>query len=123
MLRPSEVFSPWTDAEAILRDKAIPLFSLESKASLGSFDVIGFGLSNELCYTNVLNMLDLAGLEVRRAKRGPDDPLVIAGGGMANCCEPIADFVDLFVLGEAEEAMVELAELMSARQGTRTVQA
>ncbi len=106
------VFSPWTDAETILRDKAIPLFSLESKASLGSFDIIGFSLSNELCYTNVLNMLDLAGLEVRRTKRSDDDPLIIAGGGMANCCEPIADFVDLFVLGEAEEAVVELAELV-----------
>jgi len=108
------VFCPWTDAEAILRDKTLPLFSLESKASLGSFDVIGFSLSNELCYTNVLNMLDLAGLEVRRSKRGPDDPLVIAGGGMANCGEPIADFVDLFVLGEAEEAVLELAQLVLA---------
>lgn len=108
------VFAPWIDAEAILRDKDLPLFSLESEASLASFDVIGFGLSNELCYTNVLNMLDLAGLEVRREKRSPDDPLIIAGGGMANCGEPIADFVDLFVLGEAEEAVVELAKLVIA---------
>jgi radical SAM family uncharacterized protein len=108
------VFAPWVDAEAILREKHIPPFSLESKASLASFDVIGFSLSNELCYTNVLNMLDLAGLEVRRERRSPSDPLVIAGGGMANCCEPVADFIDLFVLGEAEEAVVELANLAIA---------
>ena len=108
------VFAPWTDAEAILRQYQIPLFSLESKAALASFDMIGFSLSNELCYTNVLNMLDLAGLAVRRSERTADDPLVIAGGGMANCCEPIADFIDLFILGEAEEAIVELASLLSA---------
>jgi len=112
------VFAPWTDAEAVLRKHRIPLFSLESKASLASFDVIGFSLSNELCYTNVLNMLDLAGLAVRRSERGPDDPLIIAGGGMANCCEPIADFVDLFVLGEAEEAVVQLADLLLAAKQT-----
>ncbi len=108
------VFTPWVDAEAILREKDLPLFSLESKASLASFDVIGFGLTNELCYTNVLNMLDLAGLEVRSDRRAPSNPLVIAGGGMANCCEPIADFVDLFVVGEAEEAIVDLTQLMIA---------
>jgi len=108
------VFSPWIDAEQVLRHKHIPLFSLESKASLRSFDAIGFSLTNELCYTNVLNALDLAGLNVRRDERGEDDPLIIAGGGMANCCEPIAPFVDLFVLGEGEEAVVELADLLLA---------
>jgi len=106
------VFAPWTDAEEVLRQKGIPLFSLESKAALRSFDVIGFGLTNELCYTNVLNMLDLAGLGVRRKDRKEDDPLIIAGGGMANCCEPIAEFIDLFVLGEGEQAVVELADLL-----------
>jgi hypothetical protein len=75
------VFAPWVDAEAILREKSLPLFSLESKASLASFDVIGFGLTNELCYTNVLNMLDLAGLPIRSEQRTQDDPLIIAGGG------------------------------------------
>ncbi len=106
------VFSPWLDAEKFLREKNIPLFSLESKASLRSFDVIGFSLTNELCYTNMLNILDMAGLEVRSNKRNEDDPLIVAGGGMANCCEPLAEFVDLFVLGEGEEAVVELAELI-----------
>ncbi len=106
------VFAPWTDAEQILRQKQIPLFSLESRASLRSFDVIGFSLSNELCYTNVLNMLDLAGIPVRRSDRNEEDPLIIAGGGMANCCEPMAAFIDLFVLGEGEQAIVALAHLL-----------
>ena len=106
------VFAPWLDAEQILRQKNIPLFSLESKAALNSFDVIGFSLTSELCYTNVLNMLDLAGLSVRCKDRNETDPLVIAGGGMTNCCEPMAEFIDLFVLGEAEEAVVELAKLI-----------
>ena len=108
------VFAPWTDAEQILRQKRIPLFSLESRASLRSFDVIGFGLTNELCYTNVLNVLDLAGIAVRRSDRKDDDPLVIAGGGMANCCEPMVAFIDLFVLGEGEEAVVELTHLLAS---------
>ncbi|MDO8303484.1 MAG: radical SAM protein, partial [Sedimentisphaerales bacterium] len=90
----------------------IALYSLESKAAVKSFDIVGFSLTNELCYTNVLAMLDLAGLELRSSQRGEDDPLIIAGGGMANCGEPMADFIDLFVLGEAEEAVVQLVELM-----------
>ncbi|MFA5252094.1 MAG: TIGR03960 family B12-binding radical SAM protein [Phycisphaerae bacterium] len=108
------VFAPWVDAEKILRDKKIPLFSLESKAALKSFDIVGFSLTNELCYTNVLNMLDLGGINIRSSARSESDPLVIAGGGMANCCEPMADFIDLFVLGEAEEAVVQLAELIKS---------
>jgi len=108
------VFAPWLEAEAILREKQIPLFSLESKAALGSFDVIGFSLTNELCYTNVLNMLDLAGVAIRSADRSETDPIVIAGGGMANCCEPVADFIDIFILGEAENAIVDLAKLIIA---------
>ncbi|OHB73673.1 MAG: hypothetical protein A2Z25_06575 [Planctomycetes bacterium RBG_16_55_9] len=110
------VFAPWIDAEKVLREKQIPLFSLESRASLRSFDIIGFSLTNELCYTNVLNMLDLAGVSVRSCNRGQDDPLVIAGGGMANCCEPMAAFIDMFVLGEGEEAVVELAQLIRAQK-------
>jgi hypothetical protein len=85
-----QVFAPWLDAEKILRDKNIPLFSLESKASLASFDIVGFSLTNELCFSNVLNMLDLGGINIRSADRSENDPLVIAGGGMANCCEPMA---------------------------------
>jgi radical SAM superfamily enzyme YgiQ (UPF0313 family) len=110
------VFAPWLDAEKVLREKKIPLFSLESKASLSSFDLVGFSLTNELCYTNVLNMLDLGGISVRSCDRGEDEPLIIAGGGMSNCCEPVAEFIDLFVLGEGEEAIVELAKLVRMRK-------
>jgi len=110
------VFTPWLDAEKILRDKKILLFSLESKAALKSFDIVGFSLTNELCYTNVLNMLDLGGINIRSAGRSENDPLIIAGGGMANCCEPVADFIDLFLLGEGEEAVVELAELVKSEK-------
>ena len=106
------VFTPWVDAEKVLREKRIPLFSLESKASLKSFDVVGFSLSSELCYTNVLNMLDLGGIDVRSCRRSEGEPLIIAGGSMANCCEPMAEFIDLFLLGEGEEAVVELAQLI-----------
>ena len=106
------VFAPWVNAEKILREKKIPLFSLESKAALTSFDIIGFSLTNELCYSNVLNMLDLGGINIRSTNRGEEEPLVIAGGGMANCCEPMAEFIDLFVLGEGEEAIVKLIQLI-----------
>ena len=115
------VFVPWIDAEKILREKNIPLFSLESKAALASFDVIGFSLTNELCYTNMLNVLDMAGLEVRSSRREESDPLIVAGGGMANCCEPIAEFVDLFLLGEGEEAVAALAELIKSEKQVGTL--
>ena len=115
------VFAPWIDAEKILREKNIPLFSLESKAALKDFDIVGFSLTNELCYTNVLNMLELGGINIRSANRSEDEPLVVAGGGMANCCEPMAEFIDLFVLGESEEAIVELVKLVKEmkRKGAR----
>jgi len=106
------VFSPDVDAEKILREKQISLFSLESKAPLAQFDVIGFSLSNELCYTNVLNILELSGLELRAENRKEDDPLIIGGGSMANCCEPIADFFDFFILGEAETAVTEVSDFL-----------
>ena len=108
------VFAPWVDAEKVLRQKEIPLFSLESKASLKSFDIIGFSLTNELCYTNVLNMLDLGGINIRSSIRGENDPLIIAGGGQTACCEPMADFIDLFLLGEGEEAVVKLIQFLGA---------
>ena len=106
------VFTPWIDAEKILREKEISLFSLESKAALKKFDVVGFSLTNELCYTNVLNMLDLGGVNIRSRDRSENEPLVIAGGSTSNCCEPLAEFIDMFVLGDGEEAVVELVELV-----------
>ena len=110
------VFAPWVDAEKVLREKKIPLFSLESRAATASFDIVGFSLTSELCYTNVLNMLDLAHLNIRSAARDENEPLVIAGGGMTNCCEPIAEFIDLFLLGEGEEAVVELIHLVKRKK-------
>ena len=110
------VFAPWIDAEEVLRRRQIPLFALESKAAVGDFDVIAFSLNNELCYTNMLNMLDLAGLPSRAADRPDAPPLVIAGGQAANSCEPIVPFVDLFVLGEGEAAAVQLADLLRRKK-------
>ena len=112
------VFAPWIDAEEIMRKEKIPLFTLESKAAVGDFDMVGFSLTNELCYTNMLNMLDLAGISVRADARTEDDPLIIVGGQASNCAEPIAEFVDMFILGEAEEAVVQLVELIRKHRTT-----
>lgn len=114
------VFSPDIDAETILREKQIPLFSLETKTPLKDFDAIGFSLSSELCYTNVLNILELSGLKLRAKDRNETDPLIIGGGSMANCCEPIADFFDFFVLGEAEAAISEIADFLKAQKAAGT---
>ena len=115
------VFSPWTDAEHLLREKNIPLFTLESKAAVRDFDILGFSLTNELCYTNVLNILDLAGISLRGKNRSEDEPIVIAGSGISNCGEAIAEFIDIFLLGEAEEAIVELTQLLTEhkKQGSK----
>ena len=105
------VFAPDTDFEAILRREGIPLYGLESFDPIREFDVIGFTLQYEMCYTTVLNMLDLAGLPVRSADRKDLWPLVIGGGPCACNPEPIADFFDLFQLGEGEELMLEMLAL------------
>ena len=104
-------FAPWPDMEATMRAQGIPLYALESRRPLSEFDVIGFSLPYELNLTNVLNMLDLAGLPIRaadRASQSADMPLVIAGGSGAYHPEPMAPFIDAFVVGEAEEALLEL---------------
>ena len=105
-------FAPWGDMEAEMRAAGLPLFALESGESLREFDVIGFSLGYEMAYTNVLNMLDLAGLPVRAADRGEDAPLIVAGGTCAYNPEPLAPFIDVFSLGEGEEALPELVELI-----------
>jgi len=110
------VFAPWSEAEKIMREKEVRLFSLESKAPIASFDIIGFSLTNELCYSNVLNMLDLAGLNVRSNLRGENSPIIIAGGSQGAACEPISAFIDVFLLGDGEEAVVELCELIKSEQ-------
>jgi len=112
------VFCPWIDAAQVLRDKNIPLFTLESMAAVGDFDIIAFSFNNELCYTNMLTMLDLAGLALRSSDRTEDDPLIIAGGQVSNSCEPIAQFVDMFVLGHGEEAAVKLVDLFRQQKNS-----
>lgn len=103
-------FSPWVDMEAEMRREGIPLFGLESKRPVRDFDIFGFSLGYELTYSNVLNLLDLAGLPVLAAERGDSLPLVIAGGGCAFNPEPMAEFIDLFVVGEGEEVVLELVD-------------
>lgn len=104
-------FAPWPDMEAQMRARGIPLYALESGDALDQFDIIAFSLSYELSYTNVLNMLDLAGLPLYAAQREGLGHLVIAGGCCAANPEPLADFVDLFLLGDGEEESIEFLEL------------
>ena len=105
------VFAPWGDMEEEMRREGIPLYGLESGDSIADFDVIGFSLGYEMAYTNVLNMLDLAGLPLRSEERTGLSPLVIAGGTCAFNPEPLAPFIDIFSLGEGEDVTVELLEL------------
>ena len=106
------VFAPWPDAEAEMRRRGIPLFSMESHAAAAEFDVIGFSLQYELQYTNVLNMLDLAGLPLRTVERDARHPLILAGGAQAFSPEPVAEFVDAFVIGDGEEAIHRVVDLV-----------
>ena len=105
------VFAPWVDFEEVMRQNDIPLFALESRDSIKDFDIIGFTLQYELSYTNVLNMLDLAGIPLKSADRKGLAPLVVAGGPCACNPEPLADFIDLFFLGEGEEVDLEVIDL------------
>lgn len=109
------VFAPDTDMEEIMRERGIPLFALESRDALADFDAIGFTLQYELCYTNVLNMLDLAGIPLRSANRGDslDTPIIVAGGPCVCNPEPLADFIDVFEIGEGEEVMLEFLDLLN----------
>jgi len=111
------VFAPWTDMETEMRENGIPLYGLESYDSIRDFDIVAFSLGYELSYTNVLNMLDLAGIAPNRAERNADDPVIIAGG---SCCynpAPMSDFIDLFVIGEGEDVARELIDIYLAGTG------
>jgi len=105
-------FMPWSDMEDQLRKNAIPLFSLETFTPLSEFDVVAFSLQYELTYTNVLSILDMGGVPLLASDRGPQDPLVIAGGPGAFNPEPLADFIDLFVLGDGEQTAPLLARTL-----------
>ncbi|MFH1059369.1 MAG: TIGR03960 family B12-binding radical SAM protein [Pseudomonadota bacterium] len=106
------VFMPWTDLMDLMAQRGEPPWSLESGRPLGEFDAIGFSLGYELTYTNALHLLKMAGVPLRRDQRGPGHPLVIAGGSAMVNPEPMADFLDLAVVGEAEEAIHELVDLL-----------
>jgi radical SAM family uncharacterized protein/radical SAM-linked protein len=102
-------YTPWVDMQAELTKRGLPLVSLESARPLCDFDVVGFSLQFELTYTNVLTMLDLGRIPLRAAARGEADPLVLAGGPTATHPEPLAPFVDAFVIGDGEERTTEVA--------------
>jgi radical SAM family uncharacterized protein len=105
-------YAPWMDMEAAMRAAGVPLFSLEGHLPARDFDVMAFNLSAELVYTNVLNLIDLAGVPVRALERTGGDPLVVAGGHCAFNPEPLADFVDAFVIGDGEEVVGEMVDAL-----------
>jgi radical SAM family uncharacterized protein/radical SAM-linked protein len=104
------VYAPWVDLEKKMRQEGIPLFSTESFAPVADFDVLGFSLQAELNYSNILNMLDLAGLPVWQRDRRDSDPVVLGGGPCTANPEPIADFFDAFLVGDGEEALLRLLD-------------
>lgn len=110
------VYSPWPDLDAILRDKKIPLFALESQDPLKDFDFLGFTLQYEMGYTNILQVLDLAGIPLLSERRGEEDPVVIGGGPCSYNPEPLADFFDLFYMGEGEVSYNRLLDLYKANK-------
>lgn len=105
------VFAPWPDFESVMRQNGIPLFALESKDPIKDFDFIGFTLQYELSYSNVLNMLELAGVPLLAKDRTDFAPLIVAGGPCTCNAEPLADFVDIFFLGEGEQSDLEVMDL------------
>ncbi len=105
-------FAPWVDMESLMREKGIPLFSLESHAPAASFDLFGFTLQYELHYTNILNMLDLAGVPLRAADRAEGAPIILGGGPNAMSPEPIAPFFDMLVIGDGESPVLDVADLV-----------
>lgn len=110
--RAERVYAPWVDAGELLRRKNIPLFSLESRTPLKAFDAVGFSISYELTFSNLLSMLDLAGIPILSSRRDEDDPIILAGGTAVVNPEPVADFIDLFVLGDAEEIITKICEII-----------
>ena len=109
-------YTPWPDMADSIRRHRQPLFSLENRRSLRDFDALGFSLSYELTYTNILEMLDLAGIPIHSLERAEDDPIILAGGSGALVPEPLAPFIDAFVLGEAEDVILEINRLLHERR-------
>src|SRR5262249_39486760 len=106
------VYAAWVDLEAKMREAGIPLFTVESFAPVADFDVLGFSLQAEVNYSNILNMLELAGIPVWQRDRRESDPIVLGGGPCTANSEPIADFFDAFLVGDAEEALPKFLEVL-----------
>ena len=116
------VYSPWTDLDALMREKEIPLFALESQDPVRSFDFLGITLQYEMCYTNVLQILDLSKIPLYASERTWDDPIVIGGGPCAYNPEPLAPFFDLFYIGEGEtsyDALLDAYKKVRKEGGSR----
>ena len=107
-------FAPWLDLDERMRAEKMPLWGLQSSRPAGRFDVMGFSLGYELCYTNLLTMLDLAGMPLRCVDRSDNDPIVIAGGHCAANPTVLAPFVDVFCIGDGEEIVLEIADAVLA---------
>lgn len=105
-------YAPWVDLEELMRRHGVPLFSVDTHRAAGDFDILAFNLSSELVYTNVVNMIDLAGAPVHASRRSETDPIVIIGGHSAFNPEPLADFIDCAVLGEGEEVIGDITEVV-----------
>lgn len=105
------VYSPWTDLDRIIREQKIPLFALESQDPLKDFDFIGITIQYEMCYTNILQVLDLGQIQLLARDRSDGDPIVIGGGPCASNPEPLADFFDMFYIGEGETVYFQLMDL------------
>ncbi|HNS63361.1 MAG TPA: B12-binding domain-containing radical SAM protein, partial [Anaerolineaceae bacterium] len=112
------VYVPWLDMEAAMRSNEIPLYALESRHAVRDFDVLGITLPYETLFTNTLNLLDLSGIPVISANRSIHDPLVIAGGHATYNPEPMAPFIDAFVIGEGEEVIHEIVDLHQHWKGS-----
>lgn len=108
------VFAPWMDMEALLRARDIPLHTLETFTPVGEFDVVGFSMQYELGYTNLLNMLDLAGIPFCTAERGIGDPVILGGGSITLAMEPVAPFFDAILVGDAEDAIYPTMDIIKA---------
>ena len=104
-------YAPWADMEEQMREHNLPLCTLESGTPLSEFDFVGFSLQYELCYTNMLNMMNLAGIELESKKRKNDDPIIVCGGPCTYNAEPVADFVDICLIGEGEDELPELMDI------------
>ncbi len=111
--RADRSYAPWGDLEELMRAEGVPLFSVEHHTPCGEFDVLAFNLSAELTYTNLLNCIDLSGVPVRAEERSEDHPLVIAGGHCTYNPEPLADFLDAVVLGDGEEVVGDITDVLA----------